>query len=85
MILFGLARRINDIIVSVGPPDLFRNDSVSNPVAVQEWNASVNVSSKGKQYILFKDNLNFEKYLINVSNCIILDYQLKGRQSSVPS
>ena len=24
------------------------------------------VSSKGKQYLLFKDNLNFEKYLINV-------------------
>ena len=26
----------------------------------------LNVSPKGKQYLLFKDNLNFEKYLINV-------------------
>ena len=38
---------------------------------VQEWNEKANVSSKGKQYLLFKDNLNFEKYLINVSNFII--------------
>ena len=33
---------------------------------IQEWNEKANVSSKGKQYLLFKDNLNFEKYLINV-------------------
>ena len=35
---------------------------------IQEWNEKASVSSKGKQYLLFKDNLNFEKYLIiNVS------------------
>ena len=34
---------------------------------IQEWNEKANVSSKEKQYLLFKDNLNFEKYLINVS------------------
>ena len=34
---------------------------------IQEWNEKANVSSKGKQYLLFKDNLNFEKYLIKVS------------------
>ena len=33
----------------------------------QEWNEKANVSSKGKQYLLLKGNLNFEKYLINVS------------------
>ena len=55
MILYGLARCINGIIVSVGCLDIFRNDSVRNPTAFQKWN-----SSKGKQYILFKDNLNFE-------------------------
>ena len=32
----------------------------------------VNVSSKGKQYILFKDNQRFEKYLIRVSNFIMI-------------
>ena len=34
---------------------------------IQEWNEKANASSKGKQYILFKDNLNFEKYFINIS------------------
>ena len=33
---------------------------------IQERNEKANVSSKGKQYLLFKDNLNFEKNLINV-------------------
>ena len=39
----------------------------SGIVIIQEWNEKANVSSKGKQYLLFKDNVNFEKYLINVS------------------
>ena len=73
---FKWIRCITDILVSVGRPDLFRNDSISNPKAVklsisrvlsdlyiQEWNKKVNVSSKGKQYTLFKDNVTFEKYL----------------------
>ena len=34
---------------------------------IQEWNEKPNVSSKGKQHLLFKDNLNFENYLIKVS------------------
>ena len=34
---------------------------------IQEWNEKANVSSKGKQYLLSKDNLNLEKYLIKVS------------------
>ena len=34
---------------------------------IQEWNEEANVSSRGKQYLLLTDNLNFEKYLINVS------------------
>ena len=33
---------------------------------IQEWNEKASVSSKGKQYFLLKDYLNFEKYLINV-------------------
>ena len=77
-------RCINDILVFVGRPDLFRNDSVNNPKSVkrgisrtlsdiyfQEWNEKVNISSKGKQYFLFKDNLNFEKYFINVSKFML--------------
>ena len=34
---------------------------------IKEWNEKANVFSKGNQYLLFKDNLNFEKYSINVS------------------
>ena len=32
---------------------------------IQEWKANANVSSKGKQYILFKDDLNFEKKIFD--------------------
>ena len=77
---FKWIRCINDILVAVGRPDLFRTEPVNDPNSVkmdisrtlsdlyiQEWNEKANVSSKGKQYLLFKDNLNFEKYLINVS------------------
>ena len=28
---------------------------------IQEWNEKATISSKGKPYLLFKDNLNFEK------------------------
>ncbi|MCG8113215.1 MAG: reverse transcriptase domain-containing protein [Candidatus Thiodiazotropha taylori] len=72
-------RCIKDILITVGRPELFKKSSISNPKAVktsiaqtlsdlyiQEWYEKVNISSKGKQYLLFKDNLNFEKYLINI-------------------
>ena len=71
---------INDILVAVGRSDLFKTEPANNPNSVkmdisrtlsdlyiQEWNEKANVSSKGKQYLLFTDDLNFEKYLINVS------------------
>ena len=58
---FKWIRCINDILVSVGRPDLFRKDTISNPNAVkfsislalsdlyiQEWSETVNFSSKGK-------------------------------------
>ena len=77
---FKWIRYINDILVSVGRPDLFKTEPVNNPKSVkmdisrtlsdlyiQRWNVKGNVLSKGKQYLLFKDNLNFEKHLINVS------------------
>ena len=57
----------------------FKTEPVNNPNSVkmdisrtlsdlyiQEWIAKASVSSKGKRYILFKDNLNFDKYFINV-------------------
>ena len=75
---FKWIRCINDILVAV--PDLFKTEPANNPYSVkmdisrtlsdwyiQDWNEKANISSKGKQDLLFKDNLKFEKYLINVS------------------
>ena len=63
-----------------GHIDLFKTEPFNNPklvkmdisrtlsdLYIQEWNEKANVSSKGKQHLLLKDNLNFEKYSINVS------------------
>ena len=71
---------INDILVAVGQPDLFQTETINNQTSVkmdisrtlsdlfiQEWNEKANVSSKGKEHILSKDNLKFENYLINLS------------------
>ena len=77
---FKWIRCKNDILASVGQPDLFKTEPVNKPKCVkmdisqtlsdlyiQKWNEKANVSSKGKLYLLVKDNLNFEKYLIIVS------------------
>ena len=62
---FKWIRCINDILVSVGRPDLLRKSYISNPKAlklsilravsdlyIQEWNEKVKVSSTGKQYYI---------------------------------
>ena len=77
---FKWIRCINDILVAVGRPDLFKTEPANNQNSVkmdisrtlsdlyiEARNERANVSSKGKRYLLFKDNLNFEKYLINVT------------------
>ena len=79
---FKWIRCINDILVPVGRPDLFKTEPVNNSVKVdisrtlsdlyiQEWNEKANISSKGKQYFLFKDNLNFENIWLTFQNFII--------------
>ena len=86
---FKWIRCINDILVAVGRTDLFETEPVNNPNSVkmdisrtlsdlyiQEWNEKANVSSKGKQNLLFKDNFNLEKYLINVSKFYVQNYQI---------
>ena len=35
---------------------------------LQTWNVELQVSSKGKHYALFKDNINSENYLTNLPN-----------------
>ena len=61
---FEWIRCINDILVAVGRPNLFKNEPVNNPNSVkmdisrtlsdsyiQEWNVKTNVSSRGKPYL----------------------------------
>ena len=61
---FKWIRCINNILVSVGKPDLFKAEPVDNPTSVkmdisrtlsdlyiQEWNEKANVSSKGNSVL----------------------------------
>ena len=76
---FKWIRCINDILVAVGRPDLFKAEPVNNPNSVK-WifleHCQIYIFKNGmrmltfhqkEKYLLFKDNLNFEKHLINVS------------------
>ena len=52
----------------------------------KEWNVKANIYSKGKQYLLFKGNLNFEKKNNQCLNIVLfLNYQIKDWQSLAPS
>ena len=70
---------IKHILISVGRPNLFNKEVIENPKSiknqisktlsdlyVQEWHNKVTSSSKGKNYTLFKQDLNFENYLLVV-------------------
>ena len=87
---------IKHILISVGRPDLLNKEVIENPKSiknqisktlsdlyVQEWHNKVTSSSKGKNYTLFKQDLNFENYLIklNRKHCSSL---LKLRLSNHP-
>ena len=67
---------IRQILISTGRYELLSKTFIDNPKAVkvkitqtltdlyvQEWHTKVVVSSKGRNYNIFKDNLNFEPYL----------------------
>ena len=71
---------IKEILISVGRIDLFNKVNVENTKSlkeqisralvdlhIQEWFSKIELSSKGKNYYLFKQELNFENYLINLS------------------
>ena len=67
---------IEETLISVGKPELFNKNIIYNPKAVkgnitktlhdlfiQEWNAIIYLSSKGRNYHIFKENIEFESYL----------------------
>ena len=75
---------IREILISVGRIDLINKVNVENTKSlkaqisralvdlhIQEWFSKIELSSKGKNYYLFKQNLNFENYLINLQNTTV--------------
>ena len=71
--------KIRQILISVGKPDLLHQHNIQHPPAtklkisqtlhdifLQDWNATINTTSKGRNYKLFKTNTNFETFLISL-------------------
>ena len=67
---------IKEILISVGEPGLFNQNFIQNPKAtkdkivnrlndlyIQEWVAKLQTSSKGRNYSIFKQNINLESYI----------------------
>ena len=70
---------LNIFYYLLGVPALYNKEVIENPKSiknqisktlsdlyVQEWHNKVTSSSKGKNYTLFKQDLNFENYLIKL-------------------
>ena len=76
---------IKQILISVGEPGLFNQNFIENPKATkerisnrlndiytQEWTAKLQLSSKGRNYSVFKQNLNFESYFTTLDRNVYL-------------
>ena len=76
---------IKNILISVGQPDLFNQVLIENPRAtktkntnklhdlyIQEWQAKLQLSSKGRNYSIFKETTNIEPYLLNTTSNIYI-------------
>lgn len=53
---------------------------------IQEWYSIIHSSSKGKKYYLFKQDLNFENYLIKLNGknvCSLLKFRLSNHRLPV--
>ena len=99
---------IKNILVSAGRVDLFYKTTINNPRAtklritqtlkdqnIQTWNSRLLDSSKGRNYALFKTNIEIEKYLLDLPQTIyspILKFRTsnhklpveKGRWENIP-
>ena len=71
---------IKELLISVGRFDLFNTRIIENPASVkrqisetlvdlhtQDWHQKVNLSSKGKNYYLYKQNIKLENYLVKLN------------------
>ena len=75
-IRFKWINHIKEILISIGRPEMLDLKIINNPKAVkgnitktlhdlsiQEWNAKLSESSKGRNYNVFKEQIEFESYL----------------------
>ena len=93
---------------SVGRIDLLQKETIENPkliktqisktlsdLYIQEWDTKVISSSKGKTYSIFKNDINFENYLIKLNKkhwSTLLKFRLSnhrlpvetGRRDNIP-
>ena len=76
---------IKNILISVGKPDLINQPHINNPhatklkivsalndLAVQDWYGKLNQSSKGRNYNLYKNNMNIEPYLTSLPKLLYI-------------
>lgn len=76
---------IKDILISVGRLHLFNQPYINNPIATkqkivqtlkdintQAWNANLLESNKGRNYSIFKQEINFEHYIKTLSRTMYL-------------
>ena len=99
---------IKDILTSVGRIDLLHRETIESPkliktqisktlsdLYIQEWDTKVISSSKGKTYSVFKNDINFENYLIKLNKkhwSTLLKFRLSnhrlpvetGRRDNIP-
>ena len=87
---------IKELLISVGRFDLFNTRIIENPTSVkrqisetlvdlhtQDWHQKVNLSSKGKNYYLYKQNIKLENYLVKLNkkqHSALLKYRLSNHR-----
>ena len=80
---------IKEIVISVGKPGLFNQNFIHNPkttkdkivnrlndLYIQEWIANIRSSSTGRNYSIFKRNLNLESYIWTLPQCVFTSRQV---------
>ena len=90
---------IKELLISVGRFDLFNTRIIENSISVkrqmsetlvrlhtQDWHQKVNLSSKGKNYYLYKQNIKLENYLVKLNkkpHSALLKYRLGNHRLPV--
>ena len=79
------ANKIKDILERCGRPDVWQSQQCNFNITTmikrnlieqykQEWHSNIDNSSKGRNYNLFKDDLNFEEYLLQLPKQLYINF-----------